>query len=219
MQKPSSFAKRLRELLNASNMTQTELSKRSGISKSSISRYLKGDWEAKQDSVYAIARVANVNEAWLMGYDVPMRKESPAPVTLPSNILPMPSFVDKPRLGVIACGEPILAEQNIQSYDKVPEWVKCDFTLVCKGDSMTGAYISDGAVVCIRSQPEVEDGQIAAVIIDGLECEATLKRVKYFPDHIELRPENPSYRPLSFWDEEMNRVRVIGRAVYCINTL
>ena len=80
MNKPSSFAKRLRELLDTNNMTQTDLSRATGISKSSISRYLKGDWEAKQDAVYAIARVANVNEAWLMGYDVPMIKQ-PAPVS------------------------------------------------------------------------------------------------------------------------------------------
>lgn len=146
-------------------------------------------------------------------------KESTVVPFIPVNAQPMPNFAKKPRLGVIACGEPILAEQNIQSYDDIPDWVKCDFTLVCKGDSMIGAHIMDGAVVCIRSQPEVEDGQIAAVIIDDLESEATLKRVKYYPDHIELRPENPSFRPLSFWDEDMNRVRVIGKAVYCINTL
>jgi len=74
MKKPSTFAKRLRELLDIHKITQTELSQKTGISKSSISHYLKGDWEAKQDAIYAISKFANVNEAWLMGYDVPMNK-------------------------------------------------------------------------------------------------------------------------------------------------
>lgn len=70
MNKPSTFAKRLRELLDDTRWTQTELATRTGISKSSINHYLKGDWEGKQDAVFSIARTANVNEAWLMGYDV-----------------------------------------------------------------------------------------------------------------------------------------------------
>lgn len=200
-----------------------------GISKAYVSmlernRTQRGDEPSPSFEMYRnVARAMGVDVEELIRsvngkVSLPANAPEP-PIKLPSNILPMPNLVKKPRLGVIACGEPILAEQNIQAYDEIPDWVKCDFTLVCKGDSMIGAHIVDGSVVCIRSQPEVEDGEIAAVLIDDLECEATLKRVKYYPDHIELRPENPSFRPLSFWDEEMNRVRVIGKAVYCINTL
>lgn len=69
-EKTTSFAARLREGLTRRGMTQTELAQRSGISKSSISRYLKGDWEGKQEAVYALARALGVNEAWLMGYAV-----------------------------------------------------------------------------------------------------------------------------------------------------
>lgn len=70
-EKCTSFARRLREGLDRQGMTQTELARRSGISKSSISRYLKGDWEGKQEAVYALAQSLDVNEGWLMGYDVP----------------------------------------------------------------------------------------------------------------------------------------------------
>lgn len=124
-------------------------------------------------------------------------------------------FIRVPRVGAIACGEPILADQNIEGYDQVPAWTHCDFTLVCKGDSMIGARIFDGDIVCIRSQPEVESGEIAAVQVG--EDEATLKRVKIYPDHIVLEPENPNYRPMTFWDEEMAKVKILGKATHFIS--
>lgn len=124
-------------------------------------------------------------------------------------------FIRVPRVGAIACGEPILAEQNVEVYDQVPAWTNCDFTLVCKGDSMIGARIFDGDIVCIRSQPNVENGEIAAVQVG--DDEATLKRVKKFPDHIILEPENPNYRPLVFWDAEMEKVRILGKATHFIS--
>lgn len=89
MSKPSTFSKRLRELLDINGITQSELARKSGISKSSISRYLKGDWEAKQDAVYSIAKTTNVNEAWLMGYDVPMERHDAA-IPINSEIIPTP---------------------------------------------------------------------------------------------------------------------------------
>ena len=75
-QKISTFAKRLREALDERGMTQAALAQMSGISKSSISRYLSGAWEGKQDAVYALSKALNVNEAWLMGYDVTMNRGS-----------------------------------------------------------------------------------------------------------------------------------------------
>ena len=71
-----SFAQRLQELLDIKNIKASELAKETGISKSSISHYLKGDWEAKQDSIILIADKYNVSEAWLMGYDVNIKKET-----------------------------------------------------------------------------------------------------------------------------------------------
>ena len=129
----------------------------------------------------------------------------------------MPSTYKAPRLGRIACGDPILAEENIETYDDVPSYIKCDFTLVCRGDSMINARIYDGDIVCIKAGAEIKSGDIAAVLVDG--DEATLKRVRLFDDHIILEPENPNYRPLSFWEEEMNRVRLIGKATHFISTV
>lgn len=132
--------------------------------------------------------------------------------TIPPGFSPPPETYKVPRIGTIACGEPILAEENIEGYEDVPSNIHCDFTLRCKGDSMINARIFDGDIVYIRQQDEVESGEIAAVLIDG--TEATLKRVRIFEDHIILEPENPMYKPLVFWGEEMNRVRIIGKATH-----
>lgn len=92
----------------------------------------------------------------------------------------------------------------------VPRNVQADFALTCKGDSMINARIFDGYIVYIHQQDSVDNGQIAAVLIDG---EATLKRVHLYEDHISLESANPLYDPIVFWGEEMNRIRIMGKAV------
>lgn len=136
---------------------------------------------------------------------------------IPSNILPLPKMKKIPLLGTIACGEPILAEENIEGFLAMPENVGADFCLRCKGDSMINARIFDGDIVYIRQQPRVEDGEIAAVMVG--DDEATLKRVRLFTDHIVLEPENPQYRAKSFWDEDMDNVRILGKAVAFVSTV
>ena len=135
-------------------------------------------------------------------------------IAAPANLHSMPSIHRVPRLGTIACGEPILAEQNIEDYDEVPDWVRCDFTLVCKGDSMTGARIFDGDIVCIKQQQEVQNGQIAAVLVDD---EATLKRVRYIEGGVALWPENPAYAPMVYTGETAENVRILGLATHFIS--
>ena len=126
------------------------------------------------------------------------------------NILPLPKHKKIPLLGTIACGEPIFAEENLDGYTLCPEDVEADFCLRCKGDSMIGARIHDGDIVYIKQQQTIENGEIAAVLIDD---EATLKRVYKKGDSLILQPENPAYEPLIFVREEMNEVRILGKAV------
>ena len=129
---------------------------------------------------------------------------------LPSNIQPMPEMRKIPLLGSIACGAPILADEHIEGYVDTPADIHADFTLRCKGDSMINARIFDGDLVYIRQQDEVNNGEIAAVLIDG---EATLKRVRLHMDRLILEPANPLYDPIVFRGEEMNEVRILGKAV------
>lgn len=129
--------------------------------------------------------------------------------TIPPGFDPLPPMTVVPRVGTIACGEPILAEQNIEDYDKVPADWRANFTLVCEGDSMLPC-IQNGDVVAIRRQPTVENGDIAAVRIGD---EATLKHVYLHADYIELRPENPAFPSIIRRRDEMNDVHIEGKAV------
>lgn len=215
--KTATFAQRLREGLDLRGMKQIELATRSGISKYSISHYLKGDWEGKQDAVYELARALNVSEAWLMGYDVPAERSAPKvsvqldkKPTIPPGFMPLPKMRKVPLIGAIACGDPITAIQNREGNVNAPVDMRCDFALKCQGESMIGAGIHDGDVVYIRIQPEVENGEIAAVRIGE---EATLKRVYLHNDYIELRPENPAFESIIRRREEMNDVQIEGKAV------
>ena len=214
--KTATFAQRLREGLDLRGMKQIELATRSGISKYSISHYLKGDWEGKQDAVYELARALNVSEAWLMGYDVPAERSAlkvsvqlDKKPTIPPGFMPLPKMRKVPLIGAIACGDPITAIQNREGDVNAPVDMRCDFALKCQGESMIGAGIHDGDVVYIRIQPEVENGEIAAVRIGE---EATLKRVYLHNDYIELRPENPAFESI-IRREEMNDVQIEGKAV------
>lgn len=190
-------------------LTQLELAKRMGYkSKSSINKIETGVNDIPQSKVIAFARALETTTAYLMGVD--SAKES----FVPKGFSPLPGTMLKPRLGTIACGDPILADQNVDDYDRVPDWIECDFTLQCRGDSMIGARIYDGDIVCIRQQPEVLNGEIAAVLIDG---EATLKRVYVQQGRLTLMPENPSYQPLIYVGDELENIRIIGKATYFIS--
>ena len=135
---------------------------------------------------------------------------APASRPIPPGFEPMPKMKKVPLIGAIACGDPITATENREGEIDVPEDIRCDFALRCKGNSMIGAGIHDGDAVYIRIQPEVENGQIAAVRIGD---EATLKRVYLHTDYIELRPENPDYESIIRRREEMNDVHIEGKAV------
>ncbi len=183
------------------NMTQADLVKKTGLPKSAISQYYSGKYEPKQKGIYLIAKALNVNEAWLMGYNVPMERTD---TEYPNNILKIETK-KFPLLGTIAAGEPIFAEEQFESYVEAGTNIRADFCLKVKGDSMINARICDGDIVFIRKQPDVNDGEIAAVLIGN---EATLKRVYKKKNEIILVAENPAYPPLVYKNEELNEIRI-----------
>ena len=210
--KKSDFASRLSQALEARGMKAADLSKKTKVAEGTISCYINGRYEAKQNRVQVFAEALDVNPAWLMGYDVPMEAEhsQPAPRPIPKGFEPMPKMKKIPLVGTIACGTPILAQQNIEKIVDVPENIRCDFSLTCHGDSMEGAGIHDRDVVYIRIQPEVENGEIAAVRIGE---EATLKRVYYQNGTLTLMPANAAYAPMVYTGPELNDVQIEGKAV------
>jgi len=190
-------------------MTQEELAKKLGYkSKSTINKIEAGINDIVQSKVIAFAEALDTTPAYLMGWS------SKEEIMSIPNIIPLPTTKKVPLIGKIACGDPITAVENIEDYIDMPDDVHADFALTCQGDSMINARIVDGDIVYIRQQPEVENGEIAAVLIDG---EATLKRVYYQKGKIILQPENPAYAPLIFEKDEILDVRILGKAIYFLS--
>ena len=182
----------IRILRERQGMTQEALAARLGYTdRSSIAKIETGKVDISKRKLELLMEIFHVPIHTLMGLELPATRQIPI-------------------LGTIACGAPILAQEHIDGYTDLPASIHADFALICKGDSMINARIFDGDVVYIRQQEQVENGQIAAVLIDG---EATLKRVRCFEDRVSFEPENPMYRPLVLWGEDMNRARILGKAV------
>lgn len=200
---------RIKRLREENHLTLEDVGRVVGVGKSTVRKWETGEIaNMRRDKIAKLAEALHTTPGYLMGWvDT---SEADATAIRPNNIIPLPQTVSVPLVGSIACGTPILAVENLEGYVDMPDHVHADFALRCKGDSMIGARIFDGDIVYIKKQEIVDDGQIAAVLIDD---EATLKRVRFFPDHIVLEPANPAIEPLVYWHEEMNEVRIIGLAV------
>lgn len=221
-------SERLKQILSERNMKQIDVIEAARpftekynvkLNKNDLSQYIHGKSEPGQQKLSILGMALNVSEAWLMGYEVsPERDPSDNGVSTDyseiSNILLLPKTNKIPLLGAIACGEPIYKEEN--EWIPLPDNIKADFCLRCEGDSMINARIHDGDIVFIQSTPVVNNGCIAAVSIDN---EATLKRVYYYPEKgkLILSPENPKYEPFVYVGEELNSVRILGKAVAFIS--
>ncbi len=190
-------------------LTQRQVADLVGVSEATVSRWESGNIaNMRRDRIALYAKALQSSTEFIMTGTFTEENNGPTPFS--SNILPMPKMRQIPLLGTIACGEPILAAENLEGEVNIPENIHADFALRCKGDSMINARIFDGDIVYIRQCDIVDNGEIAAVLIDD---EATLKRVQIYPDHISLEPENPQYRPLVYWENDMNSVRILGKAV------
>lgn len=184
-------------------LTLEEVGNYVGVGKSTVRKWEHGDIEnMKRDKIALLSKILKLSPLTFITGEVEYGT--------PDNIIPLPKMKKIPLLGTIACGEPILAAENIEALINADENLNADFALRCKGDSMINARIFDGDIVYIREQPDVENGEIAAVLIDE---EATLKRVYKYPSKVVLRPENPLYDDMIYSKEEMNEVRILGKAV------
>lgn len=196
------IGERIKKRRTELGMSQQELAEKTGYtSRSSINKIELNQRNLTQSKIKTIADALETTPAYIMGWN---------DVDLPSNIIPIPNEKTVPLIGDIACGEPILADQNIETYLRVNESMPVDFALRCKGDSMINARIFDGDIVYLRSQSDVDDGEIAAVVIGD---EATLKKVRKMPGKVVLSPCNPMYDDLIYQGEELETVRIIGKAI------
>lgn len=198
-----SLGANIKRLRKTAGLTQEDIAKKIGVSKQTVQKYENGIiTNIPSDKIEIMATMLKTTPSILMGWeDIP---------TNISNILPLPKMKKVPLLGTIACGEPILATENIDALVNADIDLDVDFALKCKGDSMINARIFDGDIVYIRQQSDVDDGDIAAVLIAD---EATLKRVYKYPNKLVLRPENPLYDDMVYQGSELDQIRIIGKAI------
>ena len=191
------IGQRIAEIRGQRGMTQDSLAEQAMLSRISVARYESGKIEPGAKALDRIADALGVTTDELLG-----RRDRLTPFTeiLHSAV---------PIVGEIACGTPITAEENIEGYADLPSGVHADFALRCKGDSMRPTF-NDGDIVLIRKQEEVENGQIAAVMIDN---EATLKRFYTQDDGILLIADNPAFSPIVVQQTNISSICVCGLAV------
>ena len=195
---------RLKEIRKEKGLTLEMLAEKLGTSKQTIHRYENGVIaNIPTDKIKMLSEALGVTPSTLMGWDDGIFSYD--------NIIPIEGK-KLPMLGTIACGEPIYASEEYGSYISTSADIDATFCLRAQGDSMIGARIFDGDIVFIRQQDSVDNGDIAAVIIND---EATLKRVYYYPDEskIVLSPENPRFAPLVYTKDELNSIKILGKAV------
>lgn len=194
------FARNLSRILSDKGITQAELAELMGVAPSSVSSWCNGEKMPRMKKIEWIARHFNI-----------MKTDLLEELVLPENISLLKKMKKVPLIGQIACGTPILAEENITDYIDLPGHIRADYALTCKGDSMINAGIQDGDVVYIRKQEVVENGQIAAVVVG--DDEATLKRFYLVDGIVTLNAENPAYEPKIYVGEEVTQIHVVGLAV------
>ena len=193
---------RIKERRKELNLSQRELAERMGYSNhSTVVRVEAGQVDLPQSRI--------VKFAYIMGWETDNNTNNADHEMY--GILPI-TIKSIPFLGEISCGEPIFASEDRQSYVASGVNVKADFCLKAKGDSMINARIYDGDIVFIQKCDMVENGTIAAVVIGD---DALLKRVFYYPEQgkLLLVAENTKYPPLVYEGEELNTVKILGKAI------
>ncbi len=205
----SYIGKNIRFLRKTNKLSQTDLGKKLGKSESAIQMWESGNRSPTMGSVQKLSELFNVGINDLMNKDMQLNNTNE--YLSFDNIFK----IEKkkfPMLGTVACGEPIYADEDRESYVMIGTDINADFCLKCQGDSMINARIHDGDIVFVRKQDIVNNGDIAVVIIDN---ETTLKRFYYYKEQnmVILKPENPKYEDIILTNEQLEQVRVLGRAV------
>ncbi len=191
----------IRKYRTLRNMSLQEVADIIGVTKKTIQNYETGAIKIDMHRLSEISDALNVNVLKIIH-----GAESFFGIELPKN-----DIVDIPLVGKICCGNGVIAYDDIQEYISTPrEWLNGGeyFYLRAKGDSMTGARIQEGDLLLIRHQEEVEDGEIAAVLIDD---EAVLKRVYRYNNRIVLQSENQKYAPIILEQGGDYNVKIIGK--------
>lgn len=202
------MGQKIYNLRTQKGLTLEELGNMVGVGKSTVRKWENGMIaNMKRDKILRVSEALDTTPAYLMGWE-----EEEKIIKLDNAYqIELKRF---PLLGEIACGVPKYANEDRVSYIMAGTDIKADFCLRASGDSMINARIHDGDIVFIRKQDIVENGEIAAVVVNN-DSEATLKRFYYYTEKcmVILKAENPVYEDMIFTNEELNNFHVLGKAV------
>lgn len=218
-----SFSNRLKYAITIKNIKPIDLSRKTGISKTNISCYMSGKYEAKADGVKLLADALDVNPVWLMGYDVSMERIEHVYADDWNNKNSSKNLFNKlfsiPVLGRVPAGEPLLADENIEGYLPIDPIMynmsdpDSYFFLKVVGESMN-KIVKNGSYVLIEKQDSAEDGDVVVVLVNG-DNEATLKRYKQLNEQfVMLEPvsEDSSFQPITI-DLKTTTFKIIGKVI------
>lgn len=190
------LGKKIKELRKKHKLTQAELAKKLNVAPTAVSAWERNENRPLMDKIAIMSNMFDVPISYFFeDFEEEQQKE----------------FTKLPIVGAVSCGKGVIAYEEIKGYEEVPKsWLNGGeyFFLEAKGDSMIGARIMDGDLLLIRRQDDVDNGEIAAVLIDD---EIVLKRVYKTDDTIILQSENPAYKPIVVRPEDTRNVRIIGK--------
>ena len=203
------FGEVLKDLRKREGLSQAELAEILGVSKSTVGMYEQSKRSPHSDELLMrIAGYFGVTIDYLKGY-------TPDGISYDFDKLGLRKVVIKrlPMLGKIACGQPVMCEQEYETVIDASGEINADFCVTAQGDSMINARIMDGDIIFVREQSIVENGEIAVVIVN--DDEVTLKRFYYYPENqrVILQAENPRYQPMVYEGEQLEHIRVLGKAI------
>ena len=198
------MGQKIKALREENGLTLEQVGNAVGVGKSTVRKWENGIIaNMRRDKIADLAKALHTTPAYLMGWKEEIQQVD--------NLFRIETR-KFPLLGNIACGTPIFANEEKELYVEAGANIDAVFCLRAKGDSMTGARINDGDIVFIRKQDTVDNGEIAAVVIDD---EATLKRVNYYPQQelLILKAENSQYADMVYTGEQLNHIIILGKAV------
>ena len=204
------LGERIRNLRRKKGLSLEQLADSIGTSRQTVHRYETGVIaNIPHEKIEALAKALGTSPSSLMGWD---DEEIPTFNNITVANISTVSTKKIPMLGNVACGEPILASEEQSYYVKATSDISADFCLTARGDSMINARIFDGDILFVRKQESVDDGEIAVILIDD---EATVKRVYFDRENaiLTLMPENPTYKPMRYMGNQLDRIRILGKVV------
>lgn len=186
-------------------LTLEEIAAKVGVAASTISRWESGEIKnQRRDKIAALARALDTTPAYLMGWNETTDN-------IPSgSVETMPAMRKVPMFDEKSYSQTAPGEIKSHLFVDMPEHIQADFALRCRGNSMTGARLFDGDIVYIKRQQDVQNGEIAAVLIDG---EPILKRVRKYQNSVVLQPENSDYEPIIYIGDEVQSMHILGKAI------